>query len=41
MHIIMLKSKAWKKGQLSWSTIRKECTSLIEALHDSEKYVRF
>ena len=41
MHIVMLKSKAWKKGQHAWSAIRKECTAVIEALHDSERYVRF
>jgi hypothetical protein len=41
LHIIMLKSRAWKKGQFGWSTIRKECTALIEALQDSEHYVRF
>jgi hypothetical protein len=41
MHIIMLKSKAWKKTQQLWSTIRKEYTALIEALQDSEHFVRY
>ena len=41
MHTIMLKSRAWKKGQHSWSTIRKECTALAEVLKDTEHFVRF
>ena len=41
MHIIAIKSSAWKRGQLTWSTIRKECTALIEALRDSEHFLRF
>ena len=41
LHIIKLKSRAWNKGQRTWSTIHKECVSLIEAVHDCEKFLHY
>ncbi|MBS1659382.1 MAG: DDE-type integrase/transposase/recombinase [Bacteroidetes bacterium] len=39
LHIIQLKSKAWSKGQKTWSTIHKECVALIDAIKDSEHFL--
>lgn len=40
LRVVAVKAKPWKGGEVSWSTVHKECAALVNAVKSSERYLQ-